>query len=639
MAWRPPPAQSASEWADAERKLSPESSASPGQWETSRAEYQREFMDACSNPKIPEVIGIFASQTGKSDSILNVMAQRIHRNPGPMLAIYPTLEIAEAFSKDRVRPMIRDTPALAGIFGDVKTRDSAQTIRHITFRGGHLTMAGANSPASLASRPIRDLFADEIDRYPQSAGAEGNPLKLATTRTAGFWNAKKIYITSPGNKGSSLSEPIWEKSDQRRYFVPCYACGTFQTLRWPQVQWDKTQVDGERRHLTETARYVCESCGIWWSDGQRQAAVRRGQWRATAEYRGVAGFHLNALAAPWESRRLSVLAEQWVEAQRNPELLRVFFTTVLAEWYEQKYTSLKTEAVEARCEPYPRREADVVAPWGVAIITAGVDVQGDRIEVQIQGYGAGQEQWKLQYHVLKGDPSAPAVWDELWTLLLKPIPMARGGVDFIRATCVDTGAHSLRAYDFCRPRFAYQPDRRKAYVFAIKGKGGAGGEFWPRQPTLKNKGRIPLYLVRVDHAKEILYASLDKITTAGAGYIHFPGEVTTGEPFNTRYFNQLTAEQVTDERASNGTIERVWRLKSEGRRNEALDTSVYGEAALRGLISLGLDLNQEAADIARLYPAPVQPTEPGAPLPPPPPPAPHRRKRRRSTSQFLQRGR
>lgn len=595
-------------------------------------------MDAASDPNIPEVVAIIASQMAKTETTLNVVGFHIHHDPAPMMFLLPTLEMAEAWSKDRLAPMLRDTPSLRGRVREARSRDSGNTIRHKTFPGGHLTASGANSAVSLSMRPIRLLLADEIDGYNVSAGTEGNPLKLAETRTRAFWNAKRIYITSPRNKGSSLSESIWERSDKRRYFVPCHACGHEQHLRWAQVTWDKDELG---QGIASTARYVCEACGEDWNDAQRWAAVRKGRWQATAPFRGCAGFHLNALASPWESRRLSAIVQEWLDAQGLPELLKVFINTVLAEYYEEKYHTLQSEDVEKRREIYPTRGGVNVVPRGVAVVVAGVDVQDDRLEVQIQGYGRGFEQWKLEYHVLDGDPSGVAVWDDLWNLMRRPLPLERGGVTFIRASAIDTqGHHTLKAYDYCRPRFRVRcEDGRLSYTFAIRGKGGSG-EFWPRQPSRNNKGKIPLFTVHVDHAKEILYACLDRVKEPGSGFIHFPLQVQRGAPFDRRYFDQLTSEKVVDRRAPDGTIARVWELKSEGRRNEALDTSVYGEAALRGLIAMGFDLDQEAMRLARTADSEVE-ASPSATAPEPdaPSPAPSRPRRtaRRSTSRFLER--
>jgi phage terminase large subunit GpA-like protein len=623
---KPPPKLRVSEWADARRQLSPEASAEPGKWETSRAEYQRGIQDAFSDSTVQQIVVMSAAQIGKTEILNNIVGYFIEQDPAPILVLQPTIEMGEAWSKDRLAPMLRDTPALQGLVKDPRARDSGNTLRHKTFPAGHLTIAGANSPSSLASRPIRIVLCDEVDRYPASAGSEGDPVELARKRTANFWNRKVALFSTPTNKDASRIERAWEGSDQRRFWVPCPECGTYRTLLWGQVVWDR---DESGQHLPETARYVCADCGVPWTEAQRLRAIRRGEWRAEKPFRGVAGFHLSALYSPWAD--LCQLARDWLAALGHPDLQRVFINTALGELWEEKYHSLNPDKVHERCAPYPERGGTMLVPWGVSVITAGVDVQDDRLEVGIQGYGRGLEQWKLQYHVLDGDPSGTAVWEELAQLLYRPLPLERGGVEYIRATCVDTGAHTLRAYDFCRPRFRISmPDGRLAYVFAIKGQGGAGGSLWPREPSRNNKGKIPLYTLRVDAAKEGLYQSLEKIREPGPGYIHFPSNASAGRPFDARYFDQLTAEKVTTRRSRTGVPERVWEPKSAGRRNEALDCSVYAEAALRGLLAMGLDIDAEAA---RAEARKVDPeTAPALPVPANPSSAARPVKRRRSSS-------
>ena len=191
----PPPILTVSQWADRYRKLSAESAAEPGQWNTDRAPYQREILDAVNDPACEEVVIMSSAQVGKTELILNTIGYYVDYDPAPILVVQPTLDMAQAFSKDRLAPMIRDTPALTDKVKDSKSRDSGNTILHKKFPGGHITMAGANSPASLASRPIRIVLMDETDRYPASAGGEGNPIKLAEKRTNTFWNRKKIKVS------------------------------------------------------------------------------------------------------------------------------------------------------------------------------------------------------------------------------------------------------------------------------------------------------------------------------------------------------------------------------------------------------------------------------------------------------------
>ena len=272
---KPPPRLSVAEWADRERRLSSESSAEAGKWHTARAEYQRGIMDAISDPANRDVVVMAGAQVGKTEVILNVIGYHIAHDPSPILVVQPTLEMAQSFSKDRLSPMLRDTPQLRGKVKDPRSRDANNTTTHKVFPGGHISLVGSNSAAGLASRPIRVVLCDETDRYPASAGSEGDPIQLARKRSATFWNRKIVMVSTPTNKGASRIEASFEESDKRRFFVPCEDCGHEQTLKWSGVQWEKDK--------PETATYVCEECGSCWTDAARNRSVRKGQWQATEE--------------------------------------------------------------------------------------------------------------------------------------------------------------------------------------------------------------------------------------------------------------------------------------------------------------------------------------------------------------------
>src|SRR3954471_21145504 len=238
-ALKPPPNLTISEWADQERFLSPEASAEPGRWSTATNEYQRGIMDAISDPRVETVVVLCSSQVGKTEMLLNTIGYYIHHDPAPILVVQPTIAMAETFSKDRLATMLRDSPALMGKVRDPKSRDSGNTIYHKVFNGGHITLAGSNSPASLASRPIRVLLVDELDRFDESVGDEGDPLSVVKRRTARFWNRKVVVVSTPTIKGASRIEQAYEESDKRRCYVPCPDCNEPQVLKWEQVRWDK----------------------------------------------------------------------------------------------------------------------------------------------------------------------------------------------------------------------------------------------------------------------------------------------------------------------------------------------------------------------------------------------------------------
>lgn len=554
--WLPPPALTVSQWADRERMLSPESSAEPGRWVTSRAEYLREVMDAVADEQTQRVVCIKSVQVGFTEMLANTAAFYICEDPCPILMIQPTVEAAEGWSKERLAPMIRDTPALAAKVSDPKGRDTANTIRQKKFPGGQLTIVGANAPAGLASRPIRVVLADEVDKYPVSAGTEGNPLALASKRQATFWNRKTLVGSTPTIKGASEIEYEWEHSDKRRYHVPCPDCGHEQPLRWENVKWDKP--DGE--HDPQSALYMCESCGTLWNDVQRCDAVRRGRWVAEKPFRGVAGFHIPAFLSPWVM--LPEVVAEFLQVRNDPERLKTWVNTVLGETWEDRAEKVDASNFMARRENYGPDSL----PDKVQLLTAGVDVQGDRLEMMVIGWCANEESYVVAHQVIPGDPAQKHVWDMLDGLLAEQFYNESGRERRIRAVCIDEGGHyAAEVLDFCKPRL-----RRR--VFAIKGASGPR-PIWPKWAT-RTKQNDKVFVIGVDTAKDTIYARL-RIAVAGENkpYVHFPID----DAVDQRFFDQLTSEQVLT-RYKEGRPYRVWVLPS-GKRNEVLDCFVYALAA------------------------------------------------------------
>lgn len=564
----PPPNLTISQWADKARRLSPEASAEPGRWDTGRAEYQRGIMDAVSDAMTGMVVIMSSAQVGKTEILLNMIGFHVSEDPAPILVVQPSLEMAEAFSKDRVAPMVRDTPVLAGKIAPVKTRDSGNTILHKSFPGGHLTIVGANSPSGLASRPIRIVLADEVDRYEDSAGTEGDPVNLAVKRTTTFWNRKIVLVSTPGIKGVSRIERAFEGSDKRRFFVPCPDCGHEQHLRWAQVHWSKAEEDGSTRHQPETAHYACEDCGSLWSDVQRWSAVRKGRWVAEGEFTGVAGFHLNELYSPW--RRMAETVTDFLAAKDAPELLKTWTNTALGETWEDEAERVDASSLMTRGEVYD----DEAVPAEVRLITAGVDVQGDRLEASRWGWGEAEESWLIEHKVFLGDPAAEEVWTELDEWLLTDCRDDTGAKIKTRAACIDIGGHhGQQVLKFCR-------DRKGRKVFAIKGMPGAR-PIWTPKASKSKVGKMSFYGIGVDVAKDAIYGRLQlqrPRLESGAfkevgvpGYVHLPMSMTAA------YVAQLTSEVVLVKKVK-GKAVREWVLPS-GARNEALDCAVYALAA------------------------------------------------------------
>lgn len=561
----PPREMTVSQWADENRVLTGAASAERGSWVT--RPYQREPMDVMS-PSHPckMVVLLSSAQMLKTECVLNFLGFIADVDPGPTLVVEPRIEDAKALSKDRVAPMFRATPSLRGKLASVKSRDSDNTTLHKAFvnGAGHVTFTGAISPSGLAMRPIRYVLLDEVDRYPASAGSEGDPVSLAIMRTSEFEHNKKVVLAStPTTKGASRIELAWNQSDQREYFVPCPHCGFFQVL---------CLGDGEERGLCwpegqpELAQYRCGDCHQLIPEHRKSWMVEQGEYRAQNPTSDVPGFRVTQLISP--KRSWGTIAAEFLKAKQSPETLKSFMNTVLAElWEERHEVVVDSHALWNRCEPFAAE-----APQGVTLLTAGVDVQADRLEVEIVGWGRDEESWSIAYHVIPGDILRPEVWAALDEILLSEFRHENGTSLRIVATCVDSGYKDAMVLGFTRGRYS----RR---VYATKGRAGESA-IWPRKPSRKNQ--TPFFMVGVDAAKDAIHSRL-KVLEPGPSYCHFP------QGRDLEYFTQLTAERKFT-RYHNGFAKHEWR-KEAGARNEALDCRVYAYAGLHALYASGLRLN------------------------------------------------
>jgi phage terminase large subunit GpA-like protein len=519
-------------------------------------------MDACSDPNIQEVVVMAGAQLGKTEAILNIIGYHIHHDPSPILVLQPTLDMAQAFSKDRVASgLIRSTPALRDKVKDPRSRDSGNTTLHKVFPGGALTMVGANSASGLASRPIRLVLCDEVDRYPTSAGTEGDPIQLARKRSATFWNRKIVMVSTPTNKGASRIEEAFEQSDQRRFHLPCKHCHHEQVMKWANVRWEDDP---------DTAAYMCEGCGVLWSDSDRRWSIRNGTWIAAKPFNGIAGFAINGLCSPWTP--LTDGVKDFLAVRKNPEQLRVWTNTYLGETWEDAGEQIDDYDLAER------REVIETIPEDVMFLTCGTDVQDNRLECSIVGWGRDDESWVVEHVTLYGDPSTPQLWSALDSVIFKTYDTVNGRQMGIRATCIDSGGHFTNAvYQYCKKHTG----RR---VFAIKGVGGEGKPAAGR-PSKANVAKCPLFPIGVDTVKSLLFARM-RISEQGAGYIHF------SDRLDEEYFRQLTAEKVVT-RFHKGFKKRVFeKIRA---RNEALDCMVYSYAAYA---ILGINVNSMADKIA-----------------------------------------
>jgi len=513
-------------------------------------------MDASCDPAVRETVFMKSAQVGWTEALNNVIGFHVDQDPAPILLLQPTLEMAEAWSKDRLAPMIRDTPCLNGRIADPKARDSGNTLLHKRFTGGHLTIVGANSPAGLASRPVRVLLCDEVDRFPVSAGTEGDPIDLARRRTATFRNRKVLMGSTPTVKGASRIEAAFEQSDQRFYFVPCPHCEEFQRLVWAQVKWEEGQ--------PETAAYVCQHCGAVLTDADKPEMLRRGEWRPSKPFNGVAGFHISELYSPWTS--WPEMATAFIRAKKFPETLQTWINTALGETWEEKGETVEPEGLLARKEGYGPDEL----PPGVLLLTVGGDVQDDRIECQLLGWGTNEECWILEQKIFLGNPGNARFWNEEIDPYLKQRYRTEDGRSLaIEAAAFDSGGHCTQAvYDYCVAR-------RRFRIWAIKGQAGPGRLAWPKRASRVASSRVPLHIIGVDTIKSTLYGRLEKVPKPGAGYIHLP------ESFDAEACKQLTSETRVRVYVK-GRAVIVWKPRVANIRQEAQDCWIYGYAAMIG---------------------------------------------------------
>jgi phage terminase large subunit GpA-like protein len=562
---RPDPLLTISEWADQYRVLSTRASAEPGPWRTDRTPYLREIMD-CLSPSSPveRVVFMKGAQVGATECGNNWIGYVIHQAPGPMMAVQPTVEMAKRNSKQRIDPLIEESEVLRKLVRDPRSRDSGNTVLAKEFTGGVLVMTGANSAVGLRSMAARYLFLDEVDGYPGDVDGEGDPVNLALARTRTFARRKVFVVSTPKVAGLSRIEATFEESDQRRYWVPCPQCGEFQTLKFAQVTWPK--------HKPKEAVYICEHCAARIENHQKHAMLARGEWRPSAVGDGrTAGFHLSSLYSPVGWFSWADAAKAFDQAQKNPSLLQVFVNTVLGETWAQMGDAPDWQRIYDRREQYKVG----IVPVGGFFLTAGADVQRDRIEVQIIAWGRGRENWLIDYVVIDGDTSRPDVWLQLTHLLNTTYRHVSGAQLGIVRMAVDSGWATQEVYGWARQQ---GPGR----VLVIKGyETGSAPIGQPAAVEVTVEGKkikrgVKVWPVATGMLKSEFYGwlKLERPTEESGelfppGYCHFP-------QMPEEFFKQLTAEQLVT-KVVKGYRHPEWVKTRE--RNEALDTRIYGRAA------------------------------------------------------------
>lgn len=566
--WEPKPPMTVSEWAEENRVLSKVASSEPGPWRNDRVPYMVEVMDAINDPQVEEIAIMASAQVSKTETLLNAVGYFADQEPCPIIYMLPDKALIKAASQERLTPMINESSRLRKIFSAAKGRSAANTIAKKNFLGGYVALVGANSPAALSSRPARVVVADEVDRFPVSAGKEGDPVGLVTKRTTTFHNRKHIFVSTPLVEETSRINKLYEDSTMEQWCLPCPCCKEYQALAFDNLKFARDE-DGE----VQSVEGACRVCGGLSSE--KDWKVGKGKWIARKKHPYRRGFHLTQLVSPWVTWKKIVT--EFLKAKNDPEMLQVWTNTVMGEVWRTTGEKLDENELMQRGEVY---EADV--PDGVKILTAAVDTQDNRFEIEVKGWGAGRESWGISYHVIHGDLEQTKVWDELDQYLKRTWKDKDGRSFGIVGVLMDSGGHYTGSvYKFCAPRLG----RR---IYALKGEGKEYGGYVPLYNGYTNNNRYKATVIRVgvDEGKYRATADL-KRTKYGPGYCHFPANVTghDNRGYNEAYFQGLTAEALVKKKRM-GVTYQVWEKIRP--RNEPFDLHVY-HLALIELLNPDLD--------------------------------------------------
>lgn len=567
---------SVNEWADQYRQLSSGVSAEPGRWKTSRVPYALEPMKAMTQKGIHRVVLEWAAQLCKSEIQNNIIGRFAHIDPCVIMMIHPTVELAEDYSKSRIAPMIQDTKVLKPLFYELKeaakTRDSNQTILSKIFPGGRLVLTGSNSAAGLASRPARLVLCDEVDRFAISAGKEGDPVGLVSKRMSTFWNWLLVLTSTPTIEGESRIDTEYKLGTQEEWRHQCPNCKEYHTLTHTQMDTDyeetKTE-DGKITVIVHTVKWRCPDCGFSFDEKAMKTAPQKYfALNEEAIKNGIRSFHVNGFASPWVSWKM--IMQEYYEAKGKPELEQVVYNTRFGLPYKM------TGAYKDESEFMRRREEyGAELPDGVLLLTAAVDVQDNRLEVEICGWTPDEQCYGIMNCKIIGKPDQERTWTMLSEILDKEYKFVNGMSLKVMRTFIDSGGHyTSSVYKYCHENLYRQR-------IAIKGQGGAGLSLLHKVTMLKRWG-IPLQMLGVNEGKQNVFSRLG--LTKGAQSFHFPknDKYLGGRNYDNVYFKQLIAEHKVM-KTKNGIQQAVWEPVKKDVRNEALDLRVYNLAVFESL--------------------------------------------------------
>lgn len=608
----PRKALSVSQWADARRRLSAKQSAEPGAWRTDRNPLLREPMDALSvRSGVHDVALCWPIQFGKTEVALNIVGYTMDHDPAPVMVCLPGEVSLNKWVAQKLQPMIDETPSVRESLTSVASREAANARTFKDFAGGQLYIEHAGSPSRLKSTSVRKLIVDELDEFAVNLSGGDDPVEMLDGRTSAFPGGyQRLYISTPQLRSTSRIWWLWEKSDQRRYHVPCPHCGEAQPLMWPDLHWGTVPAPGAARRVW----YTCRACGVESDEYKWKGAIPAGGWVAGNPASRLRGYTANCLYYPLGlGPRWHELVDRWLDAQGDPARMKTFVNDRLAEpWEDKRSANVRANLVQERAAPYPLR----TAPRGVIRITAGIDTQDDRLEVQIIGWGRGRQFWVLDYAALPGDPALPAVWGAVTDLLNRPIVHESGALMHVEASSFDMLGHRtdyVKAYVRGRSvRRAMASYGAKANTAPILSRARLQDVTWRGKTDTRG---VHVFQIGTVDAKHALFAQLAADHDAYHAWLQMPDSDT--KPSAPDQLAHFSAE-LPDEYFA-GLVSEVYnpaKNRFEKRRgavrNEPLDTWVHAYAAthhpeLRLHRARAADWDKWEADILRRAPVVADP--------------------------------
>lgn len=545
----PPEQYTVSEWAANYRVLDSKSSAMPGKWSNSVTPYLVGIMDEFNNYETEEIVFVKPTQVGGTEALQNMVGYVTMQDPSPTMIVYPTETLAKSVSENRLQPMLRATPEINRRFDSLNS-----SILELQFDGMYLSLVGSNSPSSLASKPIRFLFMDEVDKYPGASNREADPIKLAMERTKTFHN-KKIFVTStPTLKTGHIWKAKEDADIEKHFFVPCPHCGEYIELKFQNIRFPDGD-DLSYADRAELATYVCQECGCIITDADKHAMLQLGEWRMVrhdTKYARTVAFWMNTLYSPFV--RWSDIAKEFLLSKDDPEEFQNFVNSWLAEPWED--TKLKTSA-----DLVLERQTDLpeyVVPEWAKMLTAGVDVQETSMYWTIRAWG----DYLTSQCIAKGQALS---FDEIDRVMNLEYQNEAGDGMLVRLCLIDSGDQTDAVYDFCA--------NNSEYALPVKGSSQALLSHYKISKVNKQDSSaygIQLIMVDGNKYKDMIAGRMHKQNGKGSWMV-FNG-------IDYEYCNQVTAEHKVNVK-KNGVTKQVWQPKHTHADNHYLDAEVYCMAA------------------------------------------------------------